>query len=131
MFSRENRLSRSRDIQRVMRRGVSFSTPLFLIRYARSREEKPRFSFIVSNKISKKAVIRNTIKRRLREVVRKKKDLFPAGTDYCFVARAPSVQADSQAFVREVDEALGRLSRNTRYEVHHSAHRALPKNPLS
>lgn len=41
------------------------------LRYKENQMECPRFAFLVSSKISKKAVDRNLLKRRLRSMVEK------------------------------------------------------------
>lgn len=45
-----------------------------------------RFAFIVSRKISKKATLRNKIKRRLREMVKLKLETIEEGIDVVLIA---------------------------------------------
>lgn len=55
--------------------------------YDRKDEEPSHFGFIVSTKISKKAVIRNRIKRTMSEVVRKNLDKIKNGHDVLFLIK--------------------------------------------
>jgi len=92
---RRNRLSRSRDFDSVYRQGRSTSTR-FLVLYWFPRtdrqsageveEAEPRLGLAVPKSVGG-AVVRNRVKRQLREIWR---DLAPsaqAGHDYVLVAR--------------------------------------------
>ena len=68
---RRNRLSRSRDFDAVYRQGRSVSTR-FLTLYFFQRDESigaPRLGFAVPKAVGN-AVVRNRIKRQLRDIVR-------------------------------------------------------------
>jgi len=60
---------------------------------------EPRFGFIVSKKIHKRAVVRNRIRRRLRELVRtwllpERRDMLASYRALVFIARNGSLEAD-------------------------------------
>ena len=66
----------------------------YLVFYARkNRTEQNRVGITVSKKLGK-AVIRNRIRRRLREVYRLNEELFTPGWDIVVVARSRCVGAD-------------------------------------
>lgn len=70
MFPVKNRLTKKKDLELVLNRGHrSFARDLGL-KFISNNLDHSRFTVIVSNKISKKAVERNQIKRRLREILR-------------------------------------------------------------
>lgn len=68
MLKREFRLRKKSDFLEMREKGRKLSSPLFGLVYLKS--EKSKFGWIVSKKISKKAVDRNKIRRRLAEVVK-------------------------------------------------------------
>lgn len=70
MLKKDYRLSKSKDIQQTSLRGRSFFNPFFVIKYRTTTEPQPRFGFVASTKVSKKAVERNRLKRIIREQVR-------------------------------------------------------------
>lgn len=106
MLARCNRLTEKRDFQHVFSHGTSATTPLYAVRWARNAIGVPRFGFVVANKISKQATKRNTIRRRLREIVRKNLTPPPLSVDVVFIARAGIVGARSRDIEPQVRRTL-------------------------
>ena len=107
------RLSRSRDFDTVYRHGRSVSTR-FLTLYWFPREDagdEPRLGVAVP-KAGGTAVVRNRLKRQLREAWRARLDALRPGHDYVIVARpglAESVESRGAEWLGErIDEALGK-----------------------
>ncbi len=75
MLAAPNRLAKRADIERVFKRGRSAYAGELGLRAAKNNLPISRFSVVASLKVSKKAVERNTLKRRLREIVRR--DILP------------------------------------------------------
>src|SRR5437870_13887255 len=108
---RRNRLSRSRDFDAVYRHGRSTSTR-FLVLYWFEREDElgePRLGLAVP-RATGNAVVRNRIKRQLREVWRARLERVPAGRDYVLIAKpglSEAVEANGFDWLAErVDEVL-------------------------
>lgn len=64
------RLADKLEIEKVFKKGEIINSIFFLIRFRPNNFFFSRFLVIVSSKISKKAVIRNKIKRRINEIIR-------------------------------------------------------------
>jgi ribonuclease P protein component len=76
-----HRLRLARDITRVYRRG-RYGTGNFLsIKAMKNSRPESRAAFVVSKKVSKKAVIRNRIRRRLAEILRNDWETVALGYD--------------------------------------------------
>jgi ribonuclease P protein component len=110
---RRHRLSRSRDFDAVYRQGRSVSTR-FLVLYWFVRPEngdgvEPRLGIAVPKQLGG-AVVRNRVKRQLRESWRALLERVPAGNDYVLIARPglpEAVEARGFDWLRErVDEVL-------------------------
>src|SRR5215469_580639 len=87
-MQRRNRLSRSRDFDAVYRQGRSVSTR-FLTLYWFARDEhvgEPRLGFAVPKAVGN-AVVRNRIKRQLREITRERLPGLGNANDYVLVVR--------------------------------------------
>jgi len=109
---RRHRLSRSRDFDTVYRHGRSTSTR-FLVLYWFPREEGgdgPRLGLAVPKAVGS-AVVRNRVKRRLREAFRARLPELPQDRDYVLVVRPGFAEAaEARGFdwlVERVDEILG------------------------
>ena len=72
MLSKISRLKKKKDIEKVFKKGKRFKEDFLILKITKNALSQTRFGFVVSQKVSKKAVIRNKIKRRLREMVSKK-----------------------------------------------------------
>lgn len=95
MLPKPNRLKKENDFQRVFEKGKGFNESfLFLKVFNREDQRQSRFGFVVSIKISKKAVVRNKLKRRLREIVRSKLDQIKPGRDVVVVTQ-PGIETQS------------------------------------
>jgi ribonuclease P protein component len=112
---RRNRLSRSRDFDAVYRHGRSVSTR-FLTLYWFQRDESvgdPRLGFAVPKAVGN-AVVRNKIKRQLREIVRGRIGGVPQANDYVVVVRKglpEAAEANGFEWLAErVDEVLGKAA---------------------
>lgn len=85
-------LKKNYEFHRLYSRGKSCVTP-FLVVYARkTRGERVRVGFTVSNKLGK-AVVRNRVRRRLREIYRLNLEGIAPGTELVVVARGRAVGA--------------------------------------
>jgi ribonuclease P protein component len=112
---RRNRLSRSRDFDAVYRQGRSVSTR-FLTLYWFSRDEQlgePRLGFAVPKAVGN-AVVRNRIKRQLREITRERLPGLSTVNDYVLVVRKglpEACEANGHDWLAErVDEVLGKAA---------------------
>jgi ribonuclease P protein component len=112
---RRHRLSRSRDFDAVYRHGRSVSTR-FLVLYWFSREDEAlaggaRLGLAVPKAVGT-AVVRNRIKRRLREAFRARLPALPQDQDYVLVVRPGLAEAaETRGFEwlnERVDEILGK-----------------------
>jgi ribonuclease P protein component len=112
---RRHRLSRSRDFDAVYRHGRSVSTRfLVLYWFARTEDgEGPRLGLAVPKAVGT-AVVRNKMKRRLREALRTRLPGLPQDQDYVLVVRPGLAEAaDARGFDwlgERVDEILGKAA---------------------
>ena len=104
------RLSRSRDFDAVYRQGRSVSTR-FLTLYWFPREDggdEPRLGLAVP-KANGTAVVRNRIKRQLREAWRSLLPEIRAGQDYVLVVRPGLADATEQRGFEWLTERVGEV----------------------
>lgn len=86
MISKTNRLHKEKDIKAVLEKGKGFKEDFLILKTYKNDLPESRFTFIVSKKVSKKATVRNKIKRRLRSLIQINLDKIKSGTDNVFIA---------------------------------------------
>jgi len=104
MLAKKHRLAKTKDVLRTFSRGRGFFYPLFTIKFAPS-SKLPRFTVVVSTKVSKKAVVRNRIKRVIREMVRLRISSFKSG-DYAIMIKPAAGKVDPVIIREKVLQGL-------------------------
>lgn len=106
MLSGDHRLTKSDEIVRVIRKGRSVWGRFIGIKVLTNGKRKSRFAFIVSNKVSKSAVVRNSIKRQMREGLRANLSQIKQGVDVVITAKNQSVEAQKGGVRKEIENLL-------------------------
>ncbi len=83
MLAKKYRLTKDTDIQSVLKKGKIFHHPFFNLKILPNNLKNSRFCIVISTKISKKAVVRNRIKRQIRAIIHK--NLSNISQNYDFV----------------------------------------------
>ncbi|MDD5098582.1 MAG: ribonuclease P protein component [Candidatus Pacebacteria bacterium] len=86
MLSQENRLKKKKEFEAVFKGGRIVRGNSFFLKFLDNGTNRTKIGFVVSKKVSKKAVERNKVKRRLREATREKKDDIDKGLSIVIVA---------------------------------------------
>ena len=87
MLKRENRVRSKKEFAEIKNEGRVLYSPLFGFLTWKKDDDLKKFGFIVSKKISKKAVDRNRIRRILSEIVRNNMERFGKGTRVVFLTK--------------------------------------------
>lgn len=104
-FPRHARLTDPERYQEVFKTGKKVRHPLLGIVACPSGSGQPRLGLAVSRKVSRKAVVRNRLKRQAREYFRRERGRLCA-LDFVVVAYPDAARAESKAFT----EALAALT---------------------
>ncbi len=106
MLKKRNRFDRKREFEEVMEKGRLMQSPFFGLKIIDSSENK--FGFIISRKISKKAVERNKIKRILAETVREKIKEGLVSGNVVFLVKRKALEVSAEELKKEVERLLGK-----------------------
>ena len=101
-------LKKNSDFRRLYSRGKSAATPYLVVYCRRNRGGENRLGYTVSTRLGH-AVVRNRIRRRLREIVRLNAPALKQGWDLVIVARSRSVGADYRKLEAAYLQACGKL----------------------
>jgi len=110
MLPQNNRLKKKKDFERVFKKGKGFKEDFLTLKTAKNDLKFSRFGFVVSQKVSKKATVRNKIKRVLREIIEKNLPLIKKGNDVLIVTLPGLEIKDFWEFKDVCDKLLQRAN---------------------
>jgi len=80
------KIRKKKDFDFIFKNGKSCKDKLLVLKYIKNNLKENRVAFIVSSKVSKSAVKRNKIRRRLYEMMRKRNNQNISRHDLVFIA---------------------------------------------
>lgn len=98
---------RRNDFQLVWDDGTSYAHPLLILRVRANGMNQYRFGFVAGKKVGK-AVVRNRVKRWMREAMRQRLPNLVCGWDIILIARREAANASFQDMVDAVDTLIRR-----------------------
>jgi ribonuclease P protein component len=111
-FRRADRLKKRYEFRQAQLSGRRIHTPHFLIVVQPNALQNTRLGITVTKKVGT-AVQRNRIKRVVREVFRRNRQLFPAAHDLVFIAKRGATDIDYGSLLSELEHAAGKLQPET------------------
>jgi len=104
-MEKQYRLRKNVDFQQARRQGRSWANELLVLNVVPNGLEHSRFGFSASRRLGK-AVVRNRVKRLMREAIRQQRERLPAGWDVILIARLPMREASFSAVERALEQLL-------------------------
>lgn len=106
-FPRSARICRKTDFQEVFSKGVRWSTRHLRAVVHEAGREESRLGLAVSRKVGN-AVVRNRLKRRLREIFRVERSKAPVTRDLILIPRPGCSDLDFEKLKLEVVDLISR-----------------------
>jgi ribonuclease P protein component len=100
--NRKFSLRNPRLIQNILTKGRTVGSPFLVIKFDQNQLNNSQFCVIVSNKISKSAVIRNKLKRRIKESIRLNMELVSSNLNVIILPKQKSKEIDYQNITQEI-----------------------------
>lgn len=105
------------SIPKVLSKGKILQLPLFTVKFLRfptnHLADNSLFTFIVSPKVNKKAVVRNLLKRRLSQALWKNLSAFKPKMQIIILAKKEILKAGYRQIEQEMKLAVGLLNNKT------------------
>lgn len=93
-----NRLQKNNDFKKVFKKSKTFKEDFLLLKFYNNNLAVSRFGFVISKNISKKATVRNKIKRKLSELIRKRLPAIKKGFDAVIIVRSAIKEKNMENF---------------------------------
>jgi len=86
MLPKINRIKKKKDFDEIFKKGKISRGNSLIFKFKKNNLKESRFAFVVSLKVSKSAVVRNKIRRRMSEIIRQNIKNITNGIDLVIVA---------------------------------------------
>lgn len=91
MLPKKNKLVKKSEIEKLAKTGKRTASVFFLVKTRKNNLPESRWVIVVSAKVHKSAVVRNRLRRQIRELVREHLNTRVTGQDVMIIARSCSV----------------------------------------
>ena len=105
------RLSNSNEIKEVFKRGQILDSGFFQVRFIPAAPGLKKFAFIVGLKVSKKAVIRNRIRREVSEIIRLNISKIKPGYFIVILVKPQAANGEVKNLKEDLVNSLIKISR--------------------
>ncbi|MCH8741343.1 ribonuclease P protein component [Patescibacteria group bacterium] len=103
---KQNRLRKKNDFEKVLKEGRWVKNDFLFLKWTFNNLKVSRFGFVVSRKTSKKSTLRNKIKRRLREIIKRELPKIKKGIDGVFISKSGLEKEEFQQLKETVSKIL-------------------------
>lgn len=80
----------------------TLSAPQFILKISGNNAGVSRFAFIISKKIDKRAVVRNSLRRKISSSVEEIFDKIKTGNDFVFYPKSSAIKLEREDLSREI-----------------------------
>ncbi len=109
MLPKINRLTKDKDFERVFKRSRSYYSEILGVKAAANGLEVSRIGILVGTKVSKKAVVRNSARRKIREAARIYNAELKKGYDIVIIALPAIKDKTMQEIKQSLRSSLRRI----------------------
>lgn len=101
MLPKINKLKKASDFRRIFKKGRLIRGELLDLKFFTNLFAVCRFGFLINLKVSKKATVRNRVKRRLSEIIRSSINQIKPGHDVVIIAKPKIITKNQKEILRD------------------------------
>ncbi|HRH32910.1 MAG TPA: ribonuclease P protein component [bacterium] len=109
MFSQGNRIRKTREFERVFASRLSVPGRFLRVAYVKNNLLSTRCGIVISTKVSKKAIVRNKLRRRIRTIITKTLSQLLPPMDIVIICGALAVKADYKEIESDLIHVLNKI----------------------
>jgi ribonuclease P protein component len=103
---KKNILRKNLDFRENKEKGKKIKSGSLVLSYSKNKLEYSRVAIVISQKISKKAVVRNKIRRRMKALIAQELSRIIAGYDLIFFVRSGIIKEEFQKIENNINNIL-------------------------
>jgi ribonuclease P protein component len=108
MLPKNNRLKKEKDFEIILRSGRGTKEGLLLLKETENNTKQTRFGISISKKISKKATLRNKIRRRITSLLKFELPFIKEGKDILLIALPGLEKKDFSGIKDNIGKIFGK-----------------------
>lgn len=106
MLTKALRLKKENDFRAIYRHGRTIKGDFIDLRFVRNKVNSCRFGFVVSLSVSKKATLRNKIKRHFSEAIAGLVSQIKSSNDILFIAKPKIVGQAQKEIKKDIENVI-------------------------
>ena len=104
-MNKQQRIKKNKEFQRIFKKGKSFANRQFIVYILKSDQPEFRLGLSVSKKVGN-AVVRNRVKRYIRQTFLEIKEDLLSNADYVIIARPQAADLDFHESRKSLEHVL-------------------------
>jgi ribonuclease P protein component len=109
MLAKNNRIRLDKDFDRAFKTGQSLYNKYLGVKVVDNKLTEVRFGFLIGLKVSKKAVLRNKLRRQIRSIIEQELPLLKSGKDIIIVTFSLILDKNFEEIKFILKESLNKL----------------------
>jgi ribonuclease P protein component len=109
-----NIVKESKDFEKAIHKGKFYKNQLYIIYIINNDNNYYRFGISVGKKISNKAIERNKLKRQLKNIIDKNKNLYQNNQDYIIIMKRSCLEKNYQELENGFLDIINKINEKRR-----------------
>ncbi len=111
MLPKSGRIRLTREFERIFASRLSYSGRFMRLAFVNSEQPHSRCGIVISTKVSKRAVVRNKLRRRVRSIIAELSPKLLPPRDVVVICLPAAAKADFSEFKADLEASLSRIYR--------------------